>query len=156
MNQAVKLSLRTAPFWATVGHLAFWTAPSPTAKGMARILIVDDDSLLRQSVSRLLALEPGLEVIGEAFNGKDAVALVRSLRPDFVIMDVWMPRMDGVEATFLITEKWPDTRVVGIASSFEHNIKAKMLKAGAVDLLDKGESVTTLVPTLRRLWAERG
>ncbi len=156
MNQAMKLSLKTAPFRAADGRVVFGTTTPLTAKGRARILIADDDSLLRQNVSRLLALDPGLEVVGEAQNGGDAVALVRSLRPDFVIMDVRMPRMDGIEATFLITEEWPETLVVGFATSYEHNIKAKMLKAGAVDLLYKDESVTRLVPMLKRLWAERG
>jgi DNA-binding NarL/FixJ family response regulator len=123
------------------------------AQGRARILIVDDDRFMRHSVFRLISTEPGLTVIGEAANGQDAVTLARALRPDVVVMDVRMPLMDGIEATFLITEEMPDTLVVGFSSSCEQNIKAKMLKAGAVDFLDKCEDVSRLGTTLNRLWA---
>ena len=124
-------------------------------KGRARIIIADDSTFMRCSVARLIGLENGLEVVGEAVDGKDAVTLARSLRPDIIIMDVNMPLMDGIEATELIMAERPDTLVVGFSSSDEHAIKDRMLKAGAVDLLDKCEPVSTLVPTLHRLWDAR-
>jgi len=110
---------------------------------------------MRCSVSRLIGLETGLEVVGEAVNGQDAVTLTRSLRPDIVIMDINMPVMDGIEATILIMKECPDTLVVGFSSSDEQNSRGRMLKAGAVDLLDKCESASALAPTLHRLWDTR-
>jgi len=104
----------------------------------------------------MIGLDPRLEVVGEAVNGQDAVTLARSLRPDIVIMDVEMPLMDGVEATDLIMKERPDTLVVGFSSSDEHDIRDRLLKAGAVDLLNKCEPVSKLVSTLHRLWAKRG
>lgn len=149
-------SVKAAPLWATHGTLAMKTALPAAARGRARIMIADDSTLMRHSVSRLIGLETGLEVVGEADNGQDAVTLARSLRPDIVIMDVNMPVMDGIEATGLIMAERPDTLVVGFSSSDEHGIRARMLNAGAVDLLDKCEPVSTLVPTLHRLWDARG
>ncbi len=156
MFKAMKLLLQDAPVWATAGSDALVTASPLTSRGRARILIADDNTVIRYGVKQLISQETGLEVVGEALNGEDAVALARSLRPDIVIMDVRMPLMDGIEATSLITEEWPETLVVGFSSSYEHNIKAKMLKAGAVDFLEKGESGTQLVAMLHRLWSERG
>lgn len=126
------------------------------AQNRARIMIADDSTSMRYSLSRLIGLETGLEVVGEAANGQDAVTLARSLRPDIIIMDVNMPLMDGIEATGLIMRERPDTLVVGFSSSDEQTTKVRMLNAGAVDLLDKCGPVSTLVPTLHRLWDARG
>ncbi|HNX03862.1 MAG TPA: response regulator [Opitutales bacterium] len=150
------LTFEAAPKWTTAGQLAMEAGSSAAAKGRARILIADDNMFMRYSVSYLISLGTGLEVVGEAVNGQDAVTQARALRPDIVIMDVNMPLMDGVEATFLITEERPETLVVGFSASDGQNIKDKMLKAGAVDLIDKGEAVSILLPSLHRLWAERG
>lgn len=147
------LSFRVVPKCAMAGQFAMKTAPPVPAKDWARILIADDSKVIRYRVIQQIGLETGLEVVGEAVNGKDAVTLARALRPDIVIMDVNMPIMDGIEATCLIMEEWPDTMVVGFSAADEQNIKAKMLKAGAIDHLDKCEPVSTLVPTLHRLWA---
>ena len=156
MKPICAFSLKTANVWATHGDLAMKTAPPSAARGRARIIIADDSTFMRYSVTRLIGLETGLEVVGQAVNGQDAVTLARALRPDIVIMDVNMPLMDGVEATGLIMAELPDTLVVGFSSSDEQTIRTRMLKAGAVDLLDKCEPASTLVPTLHRLWAERG
>ena len=88
-------------------------APPVAAKGRARIMIADDNKYVRNGVSQLIGLETGLEIVGEAVNGQDAVTLARSLRPDIVIMDINMPVMDGIEATVLIKAERPDTLVVG-------------------------------------------
>jgi len=129
--------------------------PPACAKGRTRILIADDDKVMRGFVSRLISKETGLEVVGEAVNGQDAVALARALRPDIVLMDITMPLMNGIEATSLITAEWPGMMVVGLSSLTEDHIKDQMLNAGAIDLLDKSESACILVPSLNRLWAER-
>jgi len=156
MTTVNTFSFTGAPVWATHGDLAIETASPTATKHRARILIADDNAIMRYSVSKLIGLEAGLVVVGEAVNGQDAVSLARSLRPDIVIMDINMPLMDGIEATTLIKAEQPDTLVVGFSLSDEHDVRTRMLKAGAVDLLDKCESAKTLVPTLHRLWAERG
>jgi YesN/AraC family two-component response regulator len=88
-------------------------------------MTADDSTFIRHCVTQRIGLETGLEaglaVVGEAVNGQDAFTLARKLRPDIVIMDVNMPLMDGIEATFLITEMWPDTLMVGFSASSEQN-----------------------------------
>ncbi len=119
-------------------------------------MIADDSMFMRYGLVRMLSQEVGLEVVGEAVNGQDAVTLAQELQPDIIIMDINMPLMDGIEATFLIMKDRPDTLVVGFSSCGEHGIRARMLKAGAVDLIDKGEAASTLVRTLHCLWDARG
>ena len=149
-------SLKAAPLWALHGDLAMKTAPPVFAKVRARVMVADDNKYIRKGVSRLIGLEKGLEFVGEAVNGQDAVTLARSLRPDIVIMDVNMPVMGGIEATVLIMAERPDTLVVGFSSSDRLDVRARMLKAGAVDLLDKCGPCSALITALQRLWAERG
>ena len=125
------------------------------AIGRARVLVADDHALVRNGVMQLLSMESTLEVVGSAANGKEAISLARQLRPDVIVMDVRMPELDGLEATRLIMSEFPDTVIVGISAFGETGFKAEMLKAGAVDLLDKADAINTLVPTIKRCMAER-
>ncbi len=152
MIQGMTVPSETNPKPAPAGYKSGKTCPPMSARSRARVLIVDDDRVLRNSVSRLLSTEPDIEVVGEASNGQDAVTRARTLRPDLVVMDIRMPLMDGIEATFLIREEWPDMIVVGFSTFAEKSVKARMMKAGAVELLDKGDAVYSLIPTLHRLW----
>lgn len=79
---------------------------------MVRVIIVDDDEDLLDSLSQLLSMEKDFDVIGTALNGKNAIKLTHSLRPDLVLMDIKMPEMDGVLAAEVIKTESPDTRVV--------------------------------------------
>jgi len=83
-----------------------------------RILLVDDQRLMREGLRVLLALESDLEVIGEADNGEAALNAYEALQPDVVLMDVRMPGMDGVEATWRLRERWPKARIV-ILTTFD-------------------------------------
>jgi DNA-binding NarL/FixJ family response regulator len=78
----------------------------------ARLIIADDHALLRSGIRSMLYGEPGLEVVGEAADGQEALALCRRLQPDLVLMDLRMPRMDGLAATRAIKEEFPRTSAV--------------------------------------------
>ena len=96
-----------------------------------RILIVDAQSLFRACVRALLGQDPGLEVVGEAGNGRDAIRAVGRLKPDLVLMAMTMPSMNGIEATAEIKRRYPDVRVLVITQhKSEDHIRAS-LKAGA-------------------------
>ena len=79
---------------------------------MIRILLVDDQSLIRQGLRALLELEPDLEVVGEAENGHSAISLVETLHPDVVLLDIRMPLMDGVAVTKEIGQRFSETKVL--------------------------------------------
>src|SRR5688572_33044336 len=95
-----------------------------------RSLIADDHSLFRDGLRSLLTAN-GHEVIGEAKNGRDAVALAQELQPDLVLMDVQMPEVDGLEATRLLTAAMPDVKVVILTASEEETTLFDAIKAGA-------------------------
>lgn len=155
MTLSASTSTASAPQSFIARQATERVAPPGTTRVQARVLIADDHMIMRHSVSRLLSLELGLKVVGEAVNGQEAVRLARALRPDIVIMDINMPVMNGIEATFLIMEEHPDTMVVGFSSVTENHIRNAMLGAGAVDLLDKGTAACSLLPAILQLWAER-
>ncbi|UWF77541.1 MULTISPECIES: response regulator transcription factor [Microbacterium] len=102
-----------------------------------RILIVDDDALVRQALRGILSAAPDLEVIGEASGGGEAIEIARRHRPDVVLMDVRMPGMPGDEATTALREQLPDTRVIAITSFDSGDYVMRMLEAGAQGFLLK-------------------
>jgi DNA-binding NarL/FixJ family response regulator len=101
-----------------------------------RILIADDHPLFRDGLRSLLTTQ-GHEVVGEAHNGHEAVALARSLRPELVLMDVSMPELDGIGATRQITADVPDVKVVILTASDQDETLFEAIKAGAQGYLQK-------------------
>jgi DNA-binding NarL/FixJ family response regulator len=101
-----------------------------------RVLIADDRPRSRSGLRAVLALRPEIEIVGEAADGQEAVRLVAECRPDVVLMDARMPVMDGVEATCLIKEEWPEIRVVVLTIHAAY--RADALAAGADAFLIKG------------------
>jgi len=116
---------------------------------MIRVLLVDDQSLLRAGFRMILGAEPGLEVVGEAGDGQEAVALVAELRPDVVLMDVRMPTMDGIEATRRITAAHDDVRVVVLTTFDLDEYVYGCLQAGASAFLLKDAKEDQLVAAIR-------
>lgn len=96
-----------------------------------RILIADDHAALRRSLSRALADEPEMEVVGEASDGGSAVRMAKQLHPDIVFMDVVMPRLNGVDATRHIAKDCPDVRVIALSVHASRACARRMLQAGA-------------------------
>lgn len=118
---------------------------------MIKLLICEDQTLMRQGLATILSLEPGLTVVGEAADGAEAVAQVRALHPDIVLMDVQMPGMDGIEATRLITAAYPDTRVIILTTFDYEEYVFEGVKAGAMGYMLKDSPAPDLIHTIRRV-----
>jgi DNA-binding NarL/FixJ family response regulator len=98
---------------------------------MTRVLIADDQALVRVGLRKILDTEPEVDVVGEAVDGEDAVANARQLRPDVVLMDIRMPALDGIEATRRITREQPRTRVLILTTFGLDSYVYDALRAGA-------------------------
>lgn len=109
-----------------------------------RILIVDDHSVVRQGLQMFLRLDPELEVVGEARNGIEAIAQARELQPDVVLMDILMPKMDGIEATKIIRQELPETEVIALTSVLEDEKVFAAIRAGAIGYLLKDTEAAEL------------
>ncbi len=114
---------------------------------MTRVLVVDDQALIRTAVRDLLDAAPGIEVVGEAVDGEEAVALAASLRPDVVVCDIRMPRLDGIEATRLICADpaLAETRVLILTTFEEDDYVVAALRAGASGFIGKGAEPDEIV-----------
>src|SRR5918998_4331464 len=97
-----------------------------------RVLITDDHKVVRRGLRGFLELDPGLEVVGEASNGEEAVELARCLEPDVVLMDLLMPVMDGIGATREIRRELPQVEVVALTSVLEDASVAGGIRAGGL------------------------
>ena len=128
---------------------------NPTsADGMKlRILLVDDHEAFRQRVCKLLRNTPGLELVGEAGNGEEAVRLAGELKPDIVIMDVVMPRLNGLEATRLIKHEFPSIKMIALSLHGDSGFRRAMLDAGASTYLLKDNVGHELPGVLRSILA---
>ena len=105
-----------------------------------RVLVVDDQKVVRDGLSLLLGMLPGIEVIGTAVDGTDAVRQAAAAAPDVVLMDLSMPNCDGVEATRLIAHEQPDVRVVVLTAFCDDDSVFAALRAGARGYLTKNAS----------------
>ncbi|MEU9312237.1 response regulator transcription factor [Streptomyces sp. NPDC048256] len=107
------------------------------ARKPARVVVADDQTVVREGIVMLLGLLPGVEVVGAAGDGEEAVRLVAELAPDVVLMDLRMPRCDGVEATRRIRSEYPATQVVVLTTYADDESLFPALKAGARGYLTK-------------------
>lgn len=128
-------------------------APCVGAPEIVRVLFVDDHKILREGLAGLLRDQPGIDVVGEAADGRTAVELCRRLRPHVVVMDVSMPGMSGIDATQAIRSQMPSVQVVGLSMHEKDDMAQAMREAGAAAYLPKGGPSEDLVTTIRSLAA---
>lgn len=102
-----------------------------------RLLLVDDHGLVRLGILHLLQKDPNLQVVGEAGDGVEAVRLAKELKPDIVVMDIAMPRMNGVEATRQIKRALPEVKVIALSVLTDTTLVAEIIKAGATTHIAK-------------------
>lgn len=109
-----------------------------------RLLLVDDHSMVRQALRNHIARWPDIDLVGEAADGKEAVRLANKLSPDVVVMDISMPRMNGIDATRVILQKHPSLCIIGLSFVTGTHEGDELLKAGACTVVDKGTSAERL------------
>lgn len=114
-----------------------------------RVLVADDHRLFREGLINLLALEPALTVIGEAADGHEAIELCRKLKPDVLICDVTMPRLNGVQVTRQVTAEFPEVRVIGLSMHEREDMAHAMRNAGAVAYVTKSGPSDQLLSVIR-------
>ncbi len=115
---------------------------------MTRVVIADDQALFREGLRTLLSTRPDMEVVGEAATGDEAVSLVEALRPSVVLMDLRMPKLDGIQATARLRERCPDIPVLVLTTFDDDANLFGALRAGAAGYLLKDVSSETLVAAI--------
>jgi len=134
----------------------------PTSRELAsgekviRVLLADDHAVLRDGLERLLRAQEGIQVVGQAGDGQEAVDLAIGLRPDVILMDVSMPRLNGVEATRQILQSLPETRVIGLSMHVREDVASQMTAAGAAGYLTKTVPYEVLIAAIRGSKKPRG
>lgn len=120
---------------------------------VTRVLLVDDECLVRQVLRDILTKFPDMELVGEAATGDEAVSSVERLQPDIVIMDIRMPRMDGIAAAREITRKYPHVKIIGL-SEYAYGYHADaMEKAGALGVYQKSRATEELYGAIKKVTA---
>jgi DNA-binding NarL/FixJ family response regulator len=124
----------------------------PTVKPL-RVLLADDHTLVRAGIRSLLEKLPGVQVMGEANDGREVLNLVKLHRPDVVLMDISMPGLNGLEATARLAKEFPDVRVIILSMHNNEEYYWRALKAGAAGYLLKKAATTELETALQRVVA---
>jgi len=126
------------------------TPREATDREKIQVLLVDDHAIVREGLLLLLEAQADIAVVGLASDGQEAVALARQLQPQVLVMDISMPRLNGIEATRQIIASLPEIRVIGLSMSEDPERKEEMRAAGAVTCLSKGGSPRALVAAIRK------
>ncbi len=128
------------------------SAAEPGASAALRLLIVDDQPIIRRGLAMMLAAENGIEIVGQAADGLEAIELALATRPDVVVMDLQMPRASGVVATREITARLPDTRVVVLSTYDDDELVFEAIRAGAQAYLLKDATEEEVLETVRSVY----
>jgi DNA-binding NarL/FixJ family response regulator len=114
-----------------------------------RVLLVDDHAMVRQGLRSILGTYPDFEIVGEASNGEEALRCVRELAPSVVVMDINMPKLNGIEATARIKRTYPHVVIVGLSVNASDENRHAMTAAGASMLLTKEAAVEQLYAEIK-------
>jgi DNA-binding NarL/FixJ family response regulator len=120
---------------------------------MIRVLLVDDQVIIRQGIKSLLESQSDFEIVGDVQNGKEAIAQVEILQPDVVLMDVRMPIMDGVAATGVICQQFPNVKVLILTTFDDDEYVSQAMRLGAKGYLLKDTPLEPLVNAIRSVYA---
>lgn len=120
--------------------------------GSIRVLIVDDHAIVRKGICALLATEPGIQVVGEAHDGEEALAEAQRLQPDVILMDLVMPGLDGLEAIQRLADSQPGVRVLVLTSFSSDDKVFRSLRAGALGYLLKDSGPEDLVEAIQQTY----
>ena len=111
---------------------------------LIRVLLVDDHTMVREGLRRVLETYPNIEIVGQAGDGEAACHMVAKLQPAVVLMDLNLPKMDGITATRSIKSNYPQTAMIGFSMTVHSYSEYAMLKAGAFEVLPKDKAVHDL------------
>jgi DNA-binding NarL/FixJ family response regulator len=112
-------------------------------------MLADDHAVVRQGIAKLFGDEPEIEVVGTAGDGQEAVEMAAKLLPDVILMDLSMPKLNGIEATQAIHKEFPEIRIIGISMFDETDRAQAMRAAGAVDYITKSGPAEVLINVIR-------
>jgi NarL family two-component system response regulator LiaR len=115
-----------------------------------RVAIVDDHEMVRRGLSDFLRVFTELTLVGEASDGEEAIKLCSKMKPDVVLMDLVMPRLNGVEATRQITYRFPEIKIIALSSYDDERLVPAALEAGAISFLQKNVTMTELADAIRK------
>jgi DNA-binding NarL/FixJ family response regulator len=123
--------------------------------GTIAVLIAEDHPIMRYTLRSVLKQFPGIEIVGEATNGEEAVLRAEEFQPAVVLMDINMPKLDGIAATQRIKANASSIAVIGLSFSGEEHLVDAMLKAGAVAVVQKEKALEHLYDAIQRAIADR-
>ncbi|MCI1675250.1 MAG: response regulator transcription factor [Ancrocorticia sp.] len=115
-----------------------------------KLVITDDDPLVRLALAHFVARDPDFQVVAQCSDGREAISAVEKFHPDVVMMDIQMPGMDGIEATKVITQRWPDVCVVAVTTLDTADTVLPMLSAGASGYMLKESSADEIIAALHQ------
>lgn len=124
----------------------------PKQEEIIRVLVVDDHAIIREGLRAVLAVVPDIDLIGEAVDGKQAIALTATLHPDIVVMDLVMPGMDGIEAIEVIAREYPESRILVLTTFTGEELLFPALKAGALGYQLKDSKSEDLIRSIREVY----
>lgn len=114
-----------------------------------RIILADDHEIFRDGFKAMIKKQPSVDIIGEAANGEELVELTRKLKPDVVVTDIKMPKMDGLQATKILSEEFPDMGIVALSMIDEETLIVDMMEAGAKGYLLKNAHKNEIVEAIK-------
>ncbi|HEY1387783.1 MAG TPA: response regulator transcription factor [Ktedonobacterales bacterium] len=131
------------------------TVPDRVDSGPIRVLLADDHTILRAGLKMMLSVQPDIEIVGEASDGRQAIAEAQRLQPDVILMDITMPELNGIEATRQVKKLLPETRVLVLTMHENEEYLFQVLRAGASGYILKEAADTELISAIRSVYAGR-